>query len=96
MSDFACEAELKVPGDMIYLRPVRAFVRELAKSKLNSRDNIYMEKIRKVAINMSLLLCSSVKGSILFFLLNSAIGFFFIFLQINLERFIIPTKNRKR
>ncbi len=25
-----CEMELKVPSDMIYLRPVRAFVRELA------------------------------------------------------------------
>ena len=32
MSDFAFGAELKVPGDLIYLRPVRSFIRELAKN----------------------------------------------------------------
>ena len=31
MSDIACGAELRVPGDLIYLRPVRSFIRELAK-----------------------------------------------------------------
>ena len=32
MSDVACGAELRVPGDLIYLRPVRSFIRELAKN----------------------------------------------------------------
>jgi anti-sigma regulatory factor (Ser/Thr protein kinase) len=32
VSDFAFGAELKVPGDLIYLRPVRSFIRELAKN----------------------------------------------------------------
>ena len=27
-----CNAELKVPGDLIYLRPVRAFIKELSES----------------------------------------------------------------
>ena len=32
MSDIACAAELRIPGDLIYLRPVRAFIRELAEN----------------------------------------------------------------
>ena len=32
MGDVACGAELRVPGDLIYLRPVRSFIRELAKN----------------------------------------------------------------
>ena len=32
MSDIACCAELKIPSDLIYLRPVRAFIRELAEN----------------------------------------------------------------
>jgi len=30
LSDLVCGAELRIPGDLLYLRPVRAFVRELA------------------------------------------------------------------
>ena len=32
MSDIACDAELKLPSDLIYLRPVRAFVKELVEN----------------------------------------------------------------
>ena len=32
MSDATCCAELKIPSDLIYLRPVRAFIRELAEN----------------------------------------------------------------
>ncbi len=32
MRDVACEVEMKIPSDMMYLRPVRAFVRELAEN----------------------------------------------------------------
>ena len=32
MGNFACDAELRIPSDLIYLRSVRAFVRELAEN----------------------------------------------------------------
>jgi len=32
VSGIACDAELRIPGDLIYLRPVRAFIRELAEN----------------------------------------------------------------
>jgi serine/threonine-protein kinase RsbW len=32
VSDIARDAELRIPGDLVYLRPVRAFIRELAES----------------------------------------------------------------
>ena len=32
MSDIARDAELRIPSDLIYLRPVRVFIRELAES----------------------------------------------------------------
>ncbi len=32
MSDTVCGAELRIPGDLKYLRPVRTFIRDLAES----------------------------------------------------------------
>ncbi len=32
MSEIPCDAELRIPSDLIYLRPVRAFIRELAEN----------------------------------------------------------------
>ena len=32
MNDVACDAELRISGNLIYLRPVRVFVRELAEN----------------------------------------------------------------
>ncbi len=32
MSDIVYSTELRVPGDLIYLRPVRYFIKELAKN----------------------------------------------------------------
>ena len=32
MSDVVYDAELRIPGDLIYLRPVRSFIRELAEN----------------------------------------------------------------
>jgi anti-sigma regulatory factor (Ser/Thr protein kinase) len=32
VSDVACDAELRIPSDLVYLRPVRVFIRELAES----------------------------------------------------------------
>lgn len=33
MSDVACDAELRISSNLIYLRPVRVFVRELAENR---------------------------------------------------------------
>ena len=40
MSDVAFGAELRVPGDLIYLRPVRSFIRELAKNTGFSHERV--------------------------------------------------------
>lgn len=40
MSDVACGAELRVPGDLIYLRPVRSFIRELARNTGFSHERV--------------------------------------------------------
>jgi len=40
VSDTARDAELRIPGDLIYLRPVRAFVRELAENTGFSHEKV--------------------------------------------------------
>lgn len=38
MSDIVYDAELRIPGDLIYLRPVRSFMKELAENMGFSRE----------------------------------------------------------
>ena len=45
MSKFACDAELRIPSDFIYLRSVRAFIRELAENM-----GFCTEKVRNIEI----------------------------------------------
>jgi anti-sigma regulatory factor (Ser/Thr protein kinase) len=40
VSDVACGVQLRVPGDLIYLRPVRSFIRELAKNTGFSHERV--------------------------------------------------------
>ena len=40
MSDVAYGAELRVAGDLVYLRPVRSFIRELAKNTGFSHERV--------------------------------------------------------
>lgn len=45
LSKFACDAELRIPSDLIYLRSVRAFIRELAENL-----GFCTEKVRNIEI----------------------------------------------
>ena len=40
MSDIAYDAELRIPSDLIYLRPVRSFMRELAENTGFSHEKV--------------------------------------------------------
>ena len=40
MDNIACDAELRIPGDLIYLRPVRSFIKELAKNTGFSAERV--------------------------------------------------------
>jgi anti-sigma regulatory factor (Ser/Thr protein kinase) len=40
VANIPCDAELRIPGDLVYLRPVRAFIRELAESIGFRRERI--------------------------------------------------------
>jgi anti-sigma regulatory factor (Ser/Thr protein kinase) len=45
LSKFSCDAELRIPSDFIYLRSVRAFIRELAENM-----GFCPEKVRNIEI----------------------------------------------